>query len=377
MKVIFITNYSASSVKGWSGIPYYAFRKVRQLFRECISLETPLLDSIINKLRTLVLCIGIDILREDLIVRLYGAILGPRIDRMNPDAVIAIASSQKIGRLKIKAPIIYISDATFRAMVEYYPGSFSNLTKRTIKMGDALERSVLHNCAVAALSSRWAADSAVKDYGVLPNKVRLLPFGANIDGDPEIGGDARSVEDKIVLLFVGVVWERKGGPLAFRVLLELLRRGIPAELHIVGCEPAAAVKGCPGIVCHGFLNKSDPAERNRLAAMFQNASFLIVPSRQEAYGLVFAEASAYGLPILATNTGGIPTVVEHGVNGFLFGLDVSETAYVDTILELRAAPEKYKKLRDSSRDRYVHHLSWNAWGERMGEIVAEVLTCRI
>jgi glycosyltransferase involved in cell wall biosynthesis len=374
MKVVFIANQSVNRVFGWSGTPYFSFRETKKRFSQCIALETPILDYFLDKMRSIFIVVGIDVLREDYVSRLYALVLGPRIKRINPDAVISVASSAKAGRLEIQMPIIHVSDATFRVMVKYYPNKFfSGLSKRSVRMGDLLEQRILDNCTVAALSSQWAANSAVNDYGLSRNKVCVVPLGANFDSDPTFNSDTNLIERKIVLLFVGVVWERKGGPLAFRVLSELLERGVPAELHVVGCEAPETIKDSPHVVCHGFLDKSDPAALNTLNRLYENASFLIVPSRQEAYGLAFAEASAYGLPILATNTGGVATVVEQGVNGFLFDLDESETRYVDTILNLRAAPEKYRQLRISSRSRYKSHLSWDAWGQRMEQIVAEAV----
>jgi glycosyltransferase involved in cell wall biosynthesis len=376
MRIVFLASHPVDDVRGWSGIPYFAFRQCRKRFAECIAVETPILDWLIRCLRPIFICLGIDIYYEHWLARLYAAVLAPRIDRLDPAAVIAIASSQKIGWLQTKAPIIHVSDATFRALVGYYPGRFSRLTRRSIALGDRLERHVLENCAVAALASRWAAESVVGDYGLPRDKVRVVPIGANIDGDPRCDGGSGGIEGTIILLLVGVAWERKGGPLALRVLTELQRRGVAAELHVVGCEPPHLARRNPAVVCHGFLDKSDPAQLRQLERLYERASLLIGACRQEAYGVMFAEASAHGLPVLATNTGGIPTVVEDGVNGFLFDLDAPETFYVDKILALRAAPDQYRKLRAASRKRYVSALSWDAWGRGMAAILAEMAVVR-
>src|SRR5260221_9681933 len=222
MRIVFLASHPLDSVRGWSGIPYFSFRQCIKRFDECIAVETRILDRLFHAIRPIFMRLGIDIFYEDWIAKLYAAVLGPRIDRNDPDAVISIASSQKIGWLRTRAPIIHVSDATFRALAGYYPGRFSKLAKRSLTMGDLLERNVLDNCAVAALASGWAANSAISDYGVSSDKVCVLPIGANLDGVPHFSDDTGGIERKIILLFLGVAWERKGGPLAFPVLSEFL-----------------------------------------------------------------------------------------------------------------------------------------------------------
>jgi len=54
-----------------------------------------------------------------------------------------------------------------------------------------------------------------------------------------------------------------------------------------------------------------------LAALYRRASVCVLPSYYEAFGLVAAEAMAFGVPVVATSAGGLPEVVEDGVTGIL------------------------------------------------------------
>jgi glycosyltransferase involved in cell wall biosynthesis len=56
---------------------------------------------------------------------------------------------------------------------------------------------------------------------------------------------------------------------------------------------------------------------NDIREYFYKASLFVLPSEVEAYGIVLLEAMATGLPIVATNVGGIPEVIHHGINGLL------------------------------------------------------------
>lgn len=73
---------------------------------------------------------------------------------------------------------------------------------------------------------------------------------------------------------------------------------------------------------------------NSVASLLQAANVLLLPSESESFGLVALEAMASGVPVVASDVGGIPEVVEHGVSGFLAPVgDVEKMAqYVSEIL---------------------------------------------
>jgi len=165
------------------------------------------------------------------------------------------------------------------------------------------------------------------------------------------------------LLCIGVQWENKGGPIAVSVLNQLLATGVNAELTICGCVPPTDVKH-DKIKIIPFLNKSIKVERERLYNLYAEADFLILPTRFEAYGLVFCEASAYGLISLATRTGGVSGVISEGENGFLFDEKDKGDGYAKKIIELWNDNEKYNALSVSSREVFDKKLNWEVWAQQ-------------
>jgi glycosyltransferase involved in cell wall biosynthesis len=65
----------------------------------------------------------------------------------------------------------------------------------------------------------------------------------------------------------------------------------------------------------------------------------IMPSRSEAWGLTALRAMAYGLPVIASNVGGLPEVVEHGKSGWLVPPESPE-ALADAILDAASDPAR-------------------------------------
>ncbi|MCA8922536.1 MAG: glycosyltransferase family 4 protein [Planctomycetes bacterium] len=291
-------------------------------------------------------------------------------ERDPTDLVLAPKGSAITAHLELPVPLVYESDATFALLEGYYP-SATGLSARSARAAHELERRSFARASALVFHTRWAAESAIRDYGADPAKVHVIPIGANLDPRELPGPDAlaqRSVEGPCRLLFVGVEWERKGGPQALAALDALTRKGIDAELTVVGCAPPPGVHH-PRLRRARYLSKAVPTERRELMRLFSEATFLLVPTRAECFGCVFAEASAWGVPSLTTFTGGVPEVVEDGVNGFTLPLEATGEDFAERIARLLEDPARYAALVRTTRARYDAEFTWEVWAQRFGERV--------
>lgn len=145
----------------------------------------------------------------------------------------------------------------------------------------------------------------------------------------------------------------------------------------MGCVPPFTPP--PYATVHGFLFKRRLHDVARLEALMTTAHFLIVPSRAECFGVVFAEASAYGLPSLATDVGGIPLAIENGRNGQTFTLEASADAYVDFIVRTMASRGEYDTLALRAQELFESRLNWGVAGRTIRGliegVVADAGTC--
>ena len=89
----------------------------------------------------------------------------------------------------------------------------------------------------------------------------------------------------------------------------------------------------------------------KLEQHFATADFFVLPTRFEAYGIVFCEAAAYGVPSLGSRTGGVPTIIDEGVTGYTFDLNANGQAYAQRIMELVREPEHWQAMRTAARKR--------------------------
>ncbi len=129
--------------------------------------------------------------------------------------------------------------------------------------------------------------------------------------------------DVPVLLFVGRIQPLKGPDVAVRALAEMRRPD--ALLLIVG--GASGLEGDDEMHrLHGLMDRLGvrnqvrfvpPQAHHILSTYYRAADVVLVPSRSESFGLVALEASACGIPVVASAVGGLLTLVDHGQSGFL------------------------------------------------------------
>lgn len=308
---------------------------------------------------------------EPLLARRYGSYFSRLLARERPDLVFAPAGSSCVAYLETDAPVVYYSDSTWQVIRGYYP-NYTDVVERNARAADEMERRTLAKSAAALFASDWAAESAVRDYGADPARVHTVYIGANLPRPP--GRDEvlpRTLGDRVRLLFVGVLWEVKGGEIAFETLLHLRALGIDAELTVVGCTPPPHVRH-PALRVVPFLNKQVPEQRAEFERLWRESDFFVLPSRCECAGVVYCEAAAYALPVLATRTGGVPSLVREGVNGYTLAPECRGDAYAERIAEVVGDLGRYEALCEASRTEFETRLSWDAWGERVRGVVAEL-----
>ena len=321
LRVGFVSVQDAIDIRGFSGITSQMLSHLRQ---QEINIEvySPLSQKIKYLLAPLK---GLARLRRKtctldhypLVVRSYARQIR-RLLRERPVDVIVTSSSIPVSALECAEPIIFWTDATFHKMYEYYGGAFANMTGSGVERAKRMEQSALDHATYAVYSSEWAARSARQLTD--PKKVRVLTLGPNMSIEHTAEDVRVWVEDRrrqrphaCKLLFIGIDWLRKGGPIAIETARILNESGLPTTLTIVGTDPQEAV---PDYVEKlGFISKSTPEGRARLANLLREADFFILPTQAETAGIVFCESSAFGLPVFSYATGGVPDYVRTGVNG--------------------------------------------------------------
>ncbi|WP_223225601.1 glycosyltransferase family 4 protein [Lactobacillus crispatus] len=259
--------------------------------------------------------------------------------------------------LKTNKPIIYYTDGTFSKMINYYWFGFSS---KAIKEGNLMEKLAVEKAKYNFRASDWAAKSTIDDYKANTQNTYVFPFGADV---PDKINKARLPDyehNGLKLLFSGKEWDRKGGDIAVAAANYLNSIGIRCKLYIVGMKSLPdKLKDKDFIKFIGYIDKNDPSEYKRYLDLYHECNAFILPTRAECAGLVFAEANAFGMPIFATETGGVTSYVLNDKNGYTLPLSAKGVDFGKCIERVYKNKE-FKRLSNGSRDVYLNLTSWKA-----------------
>lgn len=297
-----------------------------------------------------------------------GKALGKRLKVMEYDLVFVRFASTALAFLNQSKPVIYLSDAVFGAMASYYP-KFSNISKRGLNDGNEIDALALSKASAIVLTSEWAKKSAIELYGIPESKVSVVPLGAYMDDIPSLEVvKQRKLNRELRLLFFGLSWSRKGGDYAAETVRDLRKKGIKASLVVAGTKPPEEFRDVISEV-YPVIDKNRKEHRDKLRELYQNCDFLLLPTRAEAFGVAFSEAAAFGLPVITTDTGGVSSVVQNGVNGYRLPLEAKGSDYSELIEKSLC---NYEKLVVSSKEKYERELSWNTWRASIKSIISGI-----
>lgn len=274
----------------------------------------------------------------------------------------------EIAFLNINKPILYLNDGTFNKLIGYNPG-FMGMGWLSKKITRLLEEKAFNNAKQLVFSSDWAANDAHKTYGIHSRKISVVKFGANLRV-PHFALLEKDYSGSLNILFSGVGWERKGGDIALAAIKILHEKGDDLKFKIMGCMPDVQEEFVEIIP---FLNKNYPFELAEIERHLSEAHFMFVPTRTDCSPIAFCEAAGFSLPVISTDTGGVPSIVEHGKTGFLLPENATAEDYANLIeREILNKRVRLKELSENARHKYEEELNWQVWAEKMSEIIKEI-----
>jgi glycosyltransferase involved in cell wall biosynthesis len=290
-----------------------------------------------------------------------------RLKGENVDVIVSAMRATEIALFPSSASTALITDAPFPCLQDYYE-SCSGLSLISRYEAMALERRAVRNARVLACSTDWAAQAAIDKCQADSTRVHVIPFGPNLDLLPGTPIERQWPPTlPWELLFVGRSWERKGGDIALQSYRLLRSMGVDCRLTICGVKPPVPLTREDRVRVVPYLDMTLAAERKRLSEIYRESDLLFLPSRVECYGIVFAEAAAFGLPVVATDTGGVSGVVRHGVTGLTLPMGAGPREYAVEISKLLSSQGLMKTMSAQARREYERRLNWDSWGQAFSD----------
>ena len=301
-------------------------------------------------------------MREPSFLHGVARILEARAKQERPDLIFA-PSSVATSCFEGETPVFWAADLCFGSYLETY---VRKPARRFVQTGHVQESQSVMRARRINFPTHWAAEGAIARHGASRSKIDVIPWGANLPFAVPRDMVTRAIETRSAkqceIVFIGRDWYRKGGDLVLEVVRILNREGLPTKLTIIGCVPPGSHDSA---LVYPFLDKSRPDHWAILKELMLRAHFFLMPSRAEAFGHVFCEASAFGVPSLGSRTGGIPDVIQDGLTGFATPQSASAESIAELIMRTFNDRPRYRRMALAARDDYENRLNWEKFGEKL------------
>ena len=245
----------------------------------------------------------------------------------------------------------------FNAKVERLHALLKPVTRRIWRRA---ARVVALSSALADTARRSAPDL---DIDVIPNGI-----DASLFSPPQVRPPAPALR----MITVARLLERKG----IQTILEACAKPtvLPFELRIIGTGPFEAelreMVEAFGLGDRVHFLGFVPNEE--LPKFYRRSDIFVLPSETESFGLVFAEAMSCGLPIAASNVGGIPETVRDGIDGLLCPPG-DPVLLRENILRLASNIDTREEISYSQRERILERYTWDQIAARYADVYRAVL----
>jgi len=217
-------------------------------------------------------------------------------------------------------------------------------------------------------------------YGDPPGLVEIVAPGVEhaffTPGDKRGARFALGMGEGPVLLFVGRIQPLKGVDVAVRALAALNRRD--ASLYVVG--GASGLEGDTEVVRVNALISElgltqqvhfvEPQAHHMLSTYYRAADAVWVPSRSESFGLVALEAAACGTPVIANAVGGLLSLVDHGLTGYLVA-DRDPNMFAQYTAELLNNPALASAMSIAAAER-GRRYTWSFAAARLRRVYTDI-----
>lgn len=371
MRIAFITEYNPNNLDIRSGVPFFLYNALQTngntvdiiLVKDCRYIHERILSRIYHLYFNKFLK-G----KKGLYNALWGIAISKsyarsvkNTDWTQYDAAITI-STLTCAFINFNCSLYVWVDNTFKSSIQN--PRIGNLSSLTYKETRLIDEYSLIKSKFFFVASGWLKNSIQTDYPNYAYKIKVLPRGANILHRTSFSDIQNNIQLKIInpilnILFITSNWYGKGGDIVLQVF-QILQQQIPCKLTIVGnIKPINAEDLInKGIHYVGYIPQSDKSTSTVYQQLMAESHILLVPSRADGFGNVYAEAASYGIPSIAYGIMGITESIKQGITGFTLPEQATPTDFVNTITALWNNKDVYKQLCIAAYHYAAENFDW-------------------
>ena len=209
-------------------------------------------------------------------------------------------------RCRGDAPVVTYEDMTIPQTATHPYAGWDLLTRRSFDSRMARQRRAYEQARACCLTSPWAAESVLNDYGIAPQKVHVVGIGCNHARRRRSSGSGATPR----FLFVGLDWERKNGSGVLRAFARLRERAARRAPRPRRRPPAALTGGRHRP--RRPRGSTSPSSTSASSGSTPRPPASSCPRTREASAIAYVEAATAGLPSIGTSAGGSGYLIGEG-----------------------------------------------------------------
>jgi glycosyltransferase involved in cell wall biosynthesis len=252
-------------------------------------------------------------------------------------------------RNKSQKPHFIFEDFTIKLSEREYPAWITSYSDK--KSWIKLETKTYQNATAIFSVSDHNRESLINDYNIDEWKVITTYNGANLKEIPNFEKDYSNK----TIIFVGIEFNRKGGPTLMKAFREVKKEIKDAKLVIVGSNPQVNIAD---VIVKGYLDHETTLQ------LYKGASVFAMPSVCEPFGITFVEAMAYKLPCIGTTVDAMPEIIEDGTTGFLVEPN-KHKQLAEKLILLLDDEDLMRQMGGAGQKRVKELFTWDRVVERM------------
>lgn len=220
-------------------------------------------------------------------------------------------------------------------------------------------------------NTRFERDYLV-EKGIDPGKLTVIGTATDLYKSGNTGHN--HIREKLdvnktdsLILFVGRLEVFKGLPVLVKAFLELMKIDPDVKLVIAGSSGGYSdvlqqlVQSCSAIRLMENVSEQDKI------SLLSTANLVVLPSKEESFGIVFLEAWCFGKPVIGAGTGAIQSLIDEGVDGLLFEPD-DPGDLLDKIKRILSDPERARQMGINGYRKVLKDFTWEIVAERFRKV---------
>ncbi|MFH1699537.1 MAG: glycosyltransferase [Candidatus Zixiibacteriota bacterium] len=256
-------------------------------------------------------------------------------------------------------------------VVSVWGTDVADALRKKLMVGPITKRA-LRKARVVTASSMFLLKETIRLESSVADKIEYIPFSINLNPQLRKSGSEWK-KNGIKFIFAKQYISNYAPEMVLQAYAQARSKMPPSNLLMIG---GGSQKEFLEILAENLnisnsVSIKDWVEKNTALELIAGSDIMLMPSYQESFGVAALEAAAYGLPVIATNVGGIPEIINDGINGILIEPGDSN-ALANAMVKLGNNADMRKSMGEAGMKHFQKNFGWPKSIDKMERVYMRV-----